>query len=196
MRCLFPSRITLSEITRHITFPQIWMKPYLLHRRNLTQLGCFDSLNQLSWFYCLSQLFGFDSLHQLCWLGRHCSPWFQPRRRLVRHCKVWQKEPGGTDIPATKDTLHCKQDLIYIFPEMKLLGLVPNFHIRVSVRFIIAHDWPTHRLNMEVLYISKVYLGSMSREVHSCTHWLRPRNSHPPPAFGLVLRGRYHGQQR
>ncbi len=29
----------------------------------------------------------------------------------------------------------------------------------------------------------------MSREVHSCTHWLRPRDSSPPPAFGLVLRG-------
>jgi hypothetical protein len=31
---------------------------------------------------------------------------------------------------------------------------------------------------------------SMSRDVHNCTHWLRPRNSPPPPAFGLVLRGR------
>ncbi len=35
---------------------------------------------------------------------------------------------------------------------------------------------------------SKVYLGSMSCEVHSCTHWLRPRN---PPAFGLVYDGLY-----
>jgi hypothetical protein len=32
----------------------------------------------------------------------------------------------------------------------------------------------------------------MSRDVHSCTNWLRPRNSPPPPpAFGLALRGRY-----
>jgi hypothetical protein len=37
----------------------------------------------------------------------------------------------------------------------------------------------------------KVHLGSMSRDVHSCTHWLRPRNSPPYPVFGLVLRGRY-----
>jgi hypothetical protein len=36
-----------------------------------------------------------------------------------------------------------------------------------------------HRLNME---ISKVYLGSMSRDVHS--HWLRPRNPLYPPALG------------
>ena len=28
--------------------------------------------------------------------------------------------------------LHCKEDLIYVFPEMKLHGLVPNFHIHVS----------------------------------------------------------------
>jgi hypothetical protein len=26
--------------------------------------------------------------------------------------------------------------------------------------------------------------------VHSCTHWLRPINP-PPPAFGLILRGRF-----
>jgi hypothetical protein len=29
--------------------------------------------------------------------------------------------------------LHCKQNLIYIFPEMKLRGLVSNFHMHVSV---------------------------------------------------------------
>jgi hypothetical protein len=40
------------------------------------------------------------------------------------------------------------------------------------------------------LYLHKVYLGSMSRDVHSCTHWLRPRTPPPhPPAFGLVYEG-------
>ncbi len=29
--------------------------------------------------------------------------------------------------------LHCKEDPIYVFPEMKLRGLVPIFHIHVSV---------------------------------------------------------------
>jgi hypothetical protein len=29
--------------------------------------------------------------------------------------------------------VHCTQDRIYVFPEMKLRGLVPNFHIHVSV---------------------------------------------------------------
>jgi hypothetical protein len=42
-----------------------------------------------------------------------------------------------------------------------------------------------HRLNMEVDLQS--LFGSMSRDVHSCTYWLRPRDSPPPPAFGLVL---------
>jgi hypothetical protein len=32
----------------------------------------------------------------------------------------------------------------------------------------------------------KYNLGSMSRDVHRCTHWRRPRNSPPTPAFGLV----------
>jgi hypothetical protein len=30
----------------------------------------------------------------------------------------------------------------------------------------------------------------MSRYVHSCSHWLRPR-SPPPPAFGLICEGLY-----
>jgi hypothetical protein len=41
-----------------------------------------------------------------------------------------------------------------------------------------------HRLNMEV-DLQKVYLGSMSRDVHSCTHCLRPRNLPHPPALGV-----------
>jgi hypothetical protein len=36
-----------------------------------------------------------------------------------------------------------------------------------------------------------VYLGSMSRDVHSYAHWPRPRNYPPPAVFELVLRGRY-----
>jgi hypothetical protein len=29
--------------------------------------------------------------------------------------------------------MHCKQDQIYVFPEMKLRGLVPKIHIHESV---------------------------------------------------------------
>jgi hypothetical protein len=35
-----------------------------------------------------------------------------------------------------KRKIHCKQDPIYVFPEMKLQGLVSNVHIHVSVS-----DW-------------------------------------------------------
>ncbi len=31
--------------------------------------------------------------------------------------------------------LHCKQDSIHVFPEIKLRGLIPNFHIQVC-----SHD--------------------------------------------------------
>ncbi len=31
----------------------------------------------------------------------------------------------------------------------------------------------------------------MSRDVLSCSHWPRPRNIPPPPAFGLIYEGRY-----
>jgi hypothetical protein len=39
-----------------------------------------------------------------------------------------------------------------------------------------------HSLNMELDL--QIYLGSMSRDVHSCSHWLRPRN--PPPPFPRI----------
>ncbi len=38
-----------------------------------------------------------------------------------------------------------------------------------------------HRLNME--------LDLLSLFVHSCTHWLRPRNPPAPHAFGLIYEG-------
>ncbi len=44
-----------------------------------------------------------------------------------------------------------------------------------------------HSLNVEVDLRS--LLGSVSRDVHSCTHWLRPRNFPPRPAFGIVYEG-------
>ncbi len=41
-----------------------------------------------------------------------------------------------------------------------------------------------HKLNMEL------DLKSLFRlHVHSCIHWLRPRNLSPPPALGLIYEG-------
>ncbi len=38
-----------------------------------------------------------------------------------------------TQLISTSWTPHCKEDSIYVFPEMKLHGRDPNFHIHVSV---------------------------------------------------------------
>jgi hypothetical protein len=62
--------------------------------------------------------------------------------------------------------------------------------LREEEASIIGVDYYNRdRLNMEVDLQS--IFGSMSRDVKSCSYSLRPRNSLPPPAFGLVLRGRY-----
>ncbi len=45
----------------------------------------------------------------------------------------------------------------------------------------------THRLNMELDLQS--LLGSTSRDVHSCSHWLSP--AIPSPAFKFIYEGRY-----
>ncbi len=45
----------------------------------------------------------------------------------------------------------------------------------------------TNMLNMELDLQS--LLGSMSRDVHRCSHWLRPRNPPSPLAFGLITSG-------
>ncbi len=37
---------------------------------------------------------------------------------------------------------HCKEDSNYVFPETKLCGLVPNFHIHTSVSDLYI---PIHR---------------------------------------------------
>ncbi len=44
---------------------------------------------------------------------------------------------------------------------------------------------PEHRLNME-LGLQRLF----GLHVHSCTHWLRPRNP-PPPRISAPIRGRY-----
>jgi hypothetical protein len=39
---------------------------------------------------------------------------------------------------------HCKEDPIDVFPEMKLRGLIPNFHIHVSVCDLYIHHQSTY----------------------------------------------------
>ncbi len=52
---------------------------------------------------------------------------------------VFLKKPRTVNHPISFSFLgdsfpeHCKEDPIYLFPEMKIRGLIPNFHIHVSV---------------------------------------------------------------
>jgi hypothetical protein len=55
-------------------------------------------------------------------------------------------------------TLHCKQDPIYVLPEMKLRGLVPNLHIHVSVS-----DFYTPRSVPPILQQSVYFLTEGTR---------------------------------
>jgi hypothetical protein len=42
-------------------------------------------------------------------------------------------QKGYLTVSENPNWLHCKQDPIYVCPEMKLRGLIPNIHINVSV---------------------------------------------------------------
>jgi hypothetical protein len=55
---------------------------------------------------------------------------------------------------------HSKQDPIYVFPEIKLRGLVPNFHIHVSVS------------NLNIPMIGPHIL---MQQIHECRYWERGR---------------------
>ncbi len=49
-------------------------------------------------------------------------------RTTERHAeKVWAVKEAGNYSPN-----HCKENPIYVFPEKKLRGLSPNFHIHIS----------------------------------------------------------------
>ncbi len=62
--------------------------------------------------------------------------------------------------------LQCKQDPICVFPEMKLLGLVPNFHIHVSVSDLhIPKDSPPKEER------SSEYINRSQIHIHEWRNW-------------------------
>ena len=66
---------------------------------------------------------------------------------------------------------------LQIFRLMEMGELVPT----EVVLDILAEVGRQHRLNMELDLQSLFGL-----HVHGFTHWLRPRNTPPPSAFGLI----------
>jgi hypothetical protein len=80
-------------------------------------------------------------------------------------------------------------------PDLELCNVIssptdvsPNEKFRIfSVPWnASSKDRVDQRLNMELDPQSLQYLGSMSRDVHSCTHWLRLRNPLPRRYGGAI----------
>ncbi len=44
-----------------------------------------------------------------------------------------REERSFTNELSSNESIHCNENPIYVFPEKKLRGLSPNFHIHVSV---------------------------------------------------------------
>jgi hypothetical protein len=68
----------------------------------------------------------------------------------------------------TTITLHCKEDPIYLFPEMKLRILSPNFHIHISASDLYI---PTIRRSVLLQKIGGPILGiykSDRSQKHEC----------------------------
>jgi hypothetical protein len=72
-----------------------------------------------------------------------------------------------------KTLKHTAEDPIYVFPEMKLRSLVPNYHIHVSVStFYIPTICPPILLQQ----IGGQIVGMYNRsQIHECRNWERGR---------------------
>ncbi len=78
--------------------------------------------------------------------------------------------------------------------QRNILGLTMQLHLHVLEEGVVRgtcsypsipqdEDRYTHRLNMG-LDLQSLY----GHHVHSCTHWLRPRNRNPPPRIWAHIR--------
>ncbi len=69
-----------------------------------------------------------------------------------------------SELRKCKHSVHCKEDPIYLHPEMKLRGLVSSFHIHVSVS-----DLNIPRIGLSILL-------QQNKEYLNCTHIHECRN--------------------
>jgi hypothetical protein len=76
------------------------------------------------------------------------------------------------DVLNVAKRLHCKEDPIYIFPEMKLRGFVSNFDIHVSVSDLyipsVALPIFCRWTNLGNIYVNR-------SQIHECGNWERGR---------------------
>jgi hypothetical protein len=70
-----------------------------------------------------------------------------------------------------KRVVHCKEDLNNVFPEIKLRGLVPNFHFHTSVRaiFIYSQDRSTWFAGAKTADRSWDYIDRS--QIYECINW-------------------------
>jgi hypothetical protein len=89
----------------------------------------------------------------------------------------------SNSLPALSRYLRPVTNLLYTYDPHR--RLVRPWMVADS-RFMVTFTG-TLRLNIE-LDLQSLF-GLLSRDRHSCTHWLRPLSSPPPSAFGLVYEG-------
>jgi hypothetical protein len=57
---------------------------------------------------------------------------------------LWQMPPSKPYIYSSGEAVHCTENPTYVFPEMKLRGLVPNSYLHVSVSYFYFQDRSAH----------------------------------------------------
>jgi hypothetical protein len=81
-----------------------------------------------------------------------------------------------------KEIFNLFSHFVKLFPAFGRLSNAIEPDLLLTPLSLTVSYW--HRLNMELDLQSLFGL-----QVHSCTHWLRPSNPSPPPAFGLTYEG-------
>jgi hypothetical protein len=74
-------------------------------------------------------------------------------KQYLAHCSSVFSEKG-----ALNNSLHCNENLIYVFPEKELRSLSPNFHIHLSVcDLYIGFCSPSIRPQSKPVHLSQVH---------------------------------------
>ncbi len=64
--------------------------------------------------------------------------------------------------------------------DLRSLFGAPYVNMELDLRSLFGAPYVNMELDLRSLF---------GLRMHSCTHWLRPRNLLPPPAFGIIYEG-------
>jgi hypothetical protein len=116
---------------------------------------------------------------------------FRSLRRESSWPGLWREEVRtGTAIYIVQ-FMHCTENPIYLFPEKKLCGLVPNSYIHVSVSdlYIPRMDLPIWMQQNRQTYCSQIHVGGAWETVHWTLYRIQQCTRHctgPSSALDLV----------